>query len=151
MDQDNIISTLNDLIEVSRDGEEGFRTSAEHANNAQLKSMFANHADGCASAIRELQNAVQAQGGDPSSTGTISGALHRRWVDIKSLVTGQDDEAILTEVERGEDVAVSTYKKAVTQGLPSEIQNIVERQYQNVLRNHDQVKQLRNQAKSAHH
>ena len=36
---------------------------------------------------------------------SISGALHRRWVDIKGVITGKDDEAILNECERGEDVA----------------------------------------------
>ena len=149
MDQDDIISTLNNLVETSRDGEEGFRTSAEHAKDAQLKSLFQNRADSCAAAVRELQDIVLAQGGKPSEGSSVSGTLHRRWVDIKSMVTGRDDVAILNEVERGEDVAVASYKKALSQGLPSEVQDLVERQYQGVLRNHDQIKQLRNQLRAS--
>ena len=149
MDQDDIISTLNNLVETSRDGEEGFRTSAEHAKDAQLKSLFQNRADSCAAAVRELQDIVLAQGGKPSESSSVSGTLHRRWVDIKSMVTGRDDVAILNEVERGEDVAVASYKKALSQGLPSEVQDLVERQYQGVLRNHDQIKQLRNQLRAS--
>ena len=118
MDQDDIISTLNNLVETSRDGEEGFRTSAEHAKDAQLKSLFQNRADSCAAAVRELQDIVLAQGGKPSESSSVTGTLHRRWVDIKSMVTGRDDVAILNEVERGEDVAVASYKKALSQGLP---------------------------------
>ena len=149
MDQDDLISTLNNLVETSRDGEEGFRTSAEHAKDAQLKSLFQNRADSCAAAVRELQDIVQAQGGKPTESSSVSGTLHRRWVDIKSMVTGRDDVAILNEVERGEDVAVASYKKALAQPLPSDVQALVERQYQGVLRNHDQIKQLRNQLRSA--
>ncbi len=149
MDQDDLISTLNNLVETSRDGEEGFRTSAEHAKDAQLKSLFQNRADSCAAAVRELQDIVLAHGGKPTESSSVSGTLHRRWVDIKSMVTGQDDVAILNEVERGEDVAVASYKKALSQGLPSDVQALVERQYQGVLRNHDQIKQLRNQLRAS--
>lgn len=149
MDQDDLISTLNNLVETSRDGEEGFRTSAEHAKDVQLKSLFQNRAESCAAAVRELQQIVLANGGKPTESSSVSGTLHRRWVDIKATVTGQDDVAILNEVERGEDVAVASYKKALSQNLPTEVQALVERQYQGVLRNHDQIKQLRNQMRSA--
>ena len=145
MDNNDIISTINDLVETSRDGEEGFRTSAEHASDTNLKSLLANRADSCAAAVSELQQIVLAHGGKPDDTGSISGTLHRRWVDIKSTITGRDDAAILNEVERGEDVAVASYKKALAQNLPPSVQTLIERQYQGVLKNHDQIKQLRNQ------
>ena len=40
MDKDEVIATLNDLIETSRDGEAGFRTCADSVKNAQLNQMF---------------------------------------------------------------------------------------------------------------
>ena len=144
MDQDDIISTLNNLIETSRDGDEGFRTSAEHASDNELKSLFVNRAQSCQSAVRELEQLVLAQGGEPTQSTSMSGTLHRRWVDIKSALTGQDDAAILSEVERGEDVAVASYKKALAKGLPADIQALVERQYQGVQQNHDRIRDLRN-------
>ena len=52
MDTDDVIATLNDLVETSRDGEEGFRTCADAVKNAQLKQMFqqaASRSDGIAS------------------------------------------------------------------------------------------------------
>ena len=33
MDRDDVISTLNNLIETSKDGEEGFRSCAENVKN----------------------------------------------------------------------------------------------------------------------
>ncbi|HEX3494993.1 MAG TPA: DUF2383 domain-containing protein, partial [Methylocella sp.] len=40
MDNQDVISTLNDLIEISRDGEQGFRTCAEGVENPNLKAIF---------------------------------------------------------------------------------------------------------------
>ncbi|MDB5765084.1 MAG: NAD-dependent aldehyde dehydrogenase [Herminiimonas sp.] len=149
MDNDDVISTLNDLIETSKDGEEGFRTCAEDISDPQLKSLFAERAQGCSMAVSELQEQVRSLGGDPEKSSSISGKLHRRWVDIKSAITGKDDEAILSECERGEDVAVSSYRKALEKDLPPNIRSLVERQYNGVLRNHDQVKSLREQIRTA--
>ena len=47
MNNDEIISTLNDLIETCKDGEDGFRTCAEDTGDPSLKSFFANRAQSC--------------------------------------------------------------------------------------------------------
>jgi uncharacterized protein (TIGR02284 family) len=149
MDSKEVISTLNDLIETCKDGEEGFRTCAEDIKDTQMKSFFTSRAQSCAEAAAELQQEVRTLGGSPENRSSISGALHRRWVDIKGVITGKDDEAILNECERGEDVAKRNYAKALEKALPANIKSIVERQYQGVLKNHDQVKAMRNEARAA--
>jgi uncharacterized protein (TIGR02284 family) len=143
MDNDDIISTLNELIETSKDGEAGFRTCAEDIRDPQLKKLFLNRAQSCATAATELQQLVRTYGGDPETSGGLGAALHRRWVDIKSTISGHSDEAVLAECERGEDVAVRSYRNALEKSLPSEVRALVERQYQGVLKNHDMVKGLR--------
>ena len=149
MNNDDVISTLNDLIETCKDGEQGFRTCAEDIKDAQMKSFFTSRAQSCAEAAAELQQEVRTLGGDPETSSSVSGALHRRWVDIKGMITGKDDEAILNECERGEDVAKRSYETALGKTLPANIKSIVERQYNGVLKNHDQVKALRNQVRAA--
>jgi uncharacterized protein (TIGR02284 family) len=149
MDKDDVISTLNDLIETSKDGEQGFRSCAEDISDTQLKTFFSNRSQACALAASELQEFVRAFGGDPETRSSVAGTLHRRWVDIKAAVTGKDDEAILNECERGEDVAKRSYKNALEKDLPPNIRSVVERQYEGVLRNHDQVKVLRDQIRAA--
>jgi uncharacterized protein (TIGR02284 family) len=149
MDSDEVIATLNDLIETSKDGEEGFRSCADGTGDARLKAFFSNRAQSCVAAVIELQDLVRAYGGDPQTSGGLGGALHRRWVDIKSLVTGHDDKAILNECERGEDIAVASYRRALDKNLPPDVRTTVERQYQGVLQNHDQVKSLRDQYRGA--
>lgn len=60
-------------------------------------------------------------GGDPENSGSISGAIHRERIDLKSMVTGKDDAAILNEAERGEDVAKGYYKDAAEKILPANV------------------------------
>ena len=146
------IDVLNDLIETSKDGQKGFETSAEDLKNPQLKAFFVSRASDCASAVRELQAEVRTLGGDPETTTSVAADAHRAWVDLKSLVTGKSDEAILNEVERGEDVALKSYKnalqKATEKNLPANIVTLIQKQLDGVQRNHDQVKALRDQVRA---
>ena len=148
MSNDDIIDTLNDLIETSKDGEEGFRTCAQDIKNSDLKSMFETMARHCGEAAAELRTEVQRLGGKAERSGSLAGSAHRRWVDIKSAIMGKDDKAVLSECERGEDVAKSSYEKALKKDLPPHLRAMVERQFQGVMQHHDRVRALERAAKA---
>ena len=141
----NIVSVLNDLVETSKDGEKGFLKAAEDTRDPSLKQLFQGRAEDCGRGARELQDLVQRLGGKPETGGTVGGALHRGWVDVKSAVTGRDT-GILAECERGEDVAKKNYRDALDKDLPADVRAIVERQYQGVIQNHDRIRDLRDQS-----
>ena len=149
VDNDDVVDVLDDLLECSRDGEYGFRTSAERADSPELKQILMRHANECASAAVELEREIRAYGGEPSDGGTVSGALHRGWVSVKTALSTNDDKAVLNECERGEDAAVARYRKALKATLPANIRALVERQAQGVQRNHDEVKALRDRYNAA--
>jgi uncharacterized protein (TIGR02284 family) len=149
MDIDKTIDTLNNLIETSKDGEYGFRASAEHARDPQVKRLFMNRADECATAARELQQQVVQLGGSAEDSGTAAGAMHRGWVAVKSSLSNYTDLQILEETERGEDKALRTYEKAMATSLPDAVRMLVASQYEGVKRNHDQVRALRDAARAA--
>ena len=136
-------SILNDLVETSKDGEQGFRSAAADAKSAELKAAFLRRADDCAKGASELQQLIARMGGKPEQGGSVAGAMHRGWMDLKAKVTGRDDLAILEECERGEDVAKARYRKALEEKLPDDVRSIVQRQYDGVQRNHDQIRDLR--------
>lgn len=141
----NVIETLNNLLETTKDGESGFRTCSDAVTNPQLKTIFETAARRCDEGAAELEAKIRSLGGDPTETGTVSGALHRAWTNIKSAVTGMDDYAVLAECERGEDVAKHAYESALETTLPSDVETIVRRQYRGVLENHDRIRTLRDQ------
>ena len=89
-----------------------------------------------------LQDEVQGLGGTPETGGSVGGAVHRGWMNIKSVVTGNDDQKIIAEAERGEDVAKAAFQSALEQELPSQVRALVERQAAQVRAVHDQVRAM---------
>ena len=149
MDDDDVVDVLNDLVETCRDGEYGFREVAEHTQSPELKTIFQQHAGECLKAGSELQSHVVRFGGQVAEGGSTSGALHRGWVSVRGALGGLSDLAMLNECERGEDVALARYRRALKEdGLPAEVRALIERQSQGVQRNHDQIKLLRDQEKA---
>ncbi len=139
----DVNSALNELIETSIDGEKGFAKAAEDAHDAQLKTFFTRCAQRCRQGASELQSVVRAHGERPETSGSAAGALHRGWISVREALSSRDDKAILEECERGEDYAKAAYRKCLAKEMPSEIRSIVERQYQGVIANHDEVRALR--------
>ena len=148
MSNDDVIDELNKLIETCKDGEYGFRTCAEHVKSAQLRQVFTSRADECQRGATELQSLVARLGGKADTGSSVTGPVHRGWVNLKAMLTGDSDQAALNECERGEDAALARYRDAVKKGLPDDIALVVQRQYEGVKRNHDQIRRLRDQARS---
>jgi uncharacterized protein (TIGR02284 family) len=140
---DNIDSILNNLVETSKDGEKGFRSAAEDTKNADLQAVFLRRAQDCATGAADLQQRVARLGGNPEEGGSVAGAAHRGWINLKAAISGRTDLAILEECERAEDVAKASYHKALEETLPEDTRVVVQRQYDGVMRNHDQIRDLR--------
>lgn len=140
---DDVISTLNNLIETCKDGENGFRTAAEGVKNSQVKTLFSSYSLQRAQFAGELQNEVLRLGGDPEKSGSVAASLHRGWINIKSAVTGESEAAVIAEAERGEDSAVKNYEEALKAGLPANIESIVQKQFTQVKEAHDRVRDLK--------
>ena len=149
MQNDHVISVLNNLIETCKDGELGFKTAAEGLKRSDVKSVFLEYSRQRALMVRELQEEVRRLGGDPEKSGSMSGSLHRGWLDIKSAITGKDDHAVLAEAERGEDVAKSAYENALKESLPASAQTLVLQQAALIRQAHDRVRDLRDREKVA--
>lgn len=143
---DDVISTLNGLIETCKDGQEGFKEAAEGVERSDLKSLFYEFSQQRAHFTGELQSLVRELGGDPENSGSLSGALHRGWINIKSAVLGKDEATVLNECERGEDSAKKAFKEALEQPLPANVIEVVQPQYTAILAAHDRIKALRDAA-----
>ena len=138
-------STLNDLIETLKDGQDGFRTASEAVRASNLKTVFNEYSLQRSKFAGELQALAHSVGEkDPESTGSVAAAMHRGWINLKSAVTSQDDHAILAECERGEDSAVAEYRKALeSEGLPGNVVQTIQTQFTAVQAAHDRVRDLR--------
>ena len=147
--RDSIVATLNDLLETCKDGESGFAACAKHVKASEVRKLFLARAAECKAAADELRPYVLEYGGKGDVGGTVSGAMHRGWVAVRGSLTGFSDLAMLEECERGEDVALTRYRKALeASAIPEALRAVVERQLLGTQRNHEQVKTLRDRYKA---
>lgn len=143
------VNVLNDLIEINNDRITGFEKALADINdeNADLKLLFQEYATQSRKNSQEL-TALAASYTTEVETGTsVSGGLHRAWIDVKALFGGSDRESILNEAERGEDAIKAAYKTALTEGeLPAEALETVTAQSVEIKAAHDKIKALRDLA-----
>lgn len=143
MTNEKALSVLNDLVEICKDGQQGFRTAAEDAKDTELARVFVEFSSQRTTFIGELQDRVRSLGGDPEKSGSVSGSLHRGWINIKAAVSSNEPHAVLSECERGEDAAVKAYREALDENLDPITRGLISRQYASIQAAHDRVKQLR--------
>ena len=136
------ISTLNELIETCKDGANGFRAAADAVTNSDAKALFLSRVPIIERSAAELQAEVRRLGGDPETTGSVAAAVHRGWIDLKAAVSTRDEAAVITECERGEELAVKHYEDALKTELPAETRAIVDYQYRGAVSNLEKVRTL---------
>lgn len=144
------IDTLNDLTEILKDGEHGFRTAAKDVKAPELARIFERYATQRAEFASTLQAHVVSLGAKVEKSGSLTGDLHRGWINLKAALSSNEPHAVLVEAERGEDAAVEHYRKALDQGdLDQPTRDLLNRQYIDVKAAHDNVRSLRDSGKYA--
>jgi uncharacterized protein (TIGR02284 family) len=143
-----VISTLNNLIETCRDGQEGFRTAAEGVKGAELRELFHDYARQRANFAGELQDEVRRLGGEPEGSGSLVATLHRGWMGLRAALEGNDDRAVVSECERGEALALATYRSALNTDMPASVRAMVERQFAEVKEAHNLIANLEQEKSS---
>ena len=138
------VETLNDLIKTTIDSVDGYRSAAEDAEQSQYRSIFFDRANERSTVTEQLQSQVRTLGGEPTTDASVLAGAHRVFMDLKSAITGNDDDAIIAEVERGEDLIKHKFEEAmVDQHISPETRAVIERCYQSVKQGHDQMSNLK--------
>jgi uncharacterized protein (TIGR02284 family) len=139
--------TLHSVIESLIDGQEGFQKIGEHLKDETLRRYFAAESLKRASFRGELETMLHSEGDhDPKESGSMSGAIHRTWGDIKAHLGG-GDHTLLETSEQGEDAAKKAYKEALEKELPLPVKQLLTTQYAHVQTSHDYVKAARDSSK----
>jgi uncharacterized protein (TIGR02284 family) len=142
-DNKEAINTLNDLIEVAKNGQEGYRTAAEGISDAGLRSKFISLSNERAGFVKELQEQVRSLGGDPEKNSSVTGAMHRGWINLKAAVSKKDEGAIIAECKRGDEDAVKSYEEALKkEELGADVRSLVEKQASQVRSDYDNLLQM---------
>lgn len=114
------VKKLNVILERTFDAEKGFAKAAQDCKSRSLARWFNDRALDRSRFAQELKSEIHSLGGENIDTGSLKGDVHRAWMDIKALFSGDDNEAVLDEVLKGEKSALREYEEILKEGgLPA--------------------------------
>ena len=146
----NDIKTLNSLIATTIDSVDGYSESADAAESGRFAEMFRSRASERREVLTRLQAEVGRLGGNPEDDGTLLAAAHRGFVDLKASLTGSDDQAVINEVERGEDHIKSKFEAALKDDdLSPETRAVIQQCFASVKQGHDEMSSLKHSMQNA--
>lgn len=135
--------TLRAVIQSLIDGQEGFLAIGEHLKDETLRRYFAAESLRRAQFRGDIEEILHKDGvHDVKEKGTVGGAVHRTWGDIKAHLGG-GDHTLLETAEAGEDSAKKAYQQALEKELPLPIKQLLDTQYAHIQASHDYVKAAR--------
>lgn len=101
---------LNDILEKTYDAEKGYAKAAENTDHILLKPYFKKRSEERYHFGQELKAEILKFGEAPEKDGSLTGSVHRAWMDTKALFSANNAESMLEESIRGEKTAVEEYE-----------------------------------------
>ncbi len=144
MTTDYDINTLNDLIVTTIDSSDGYRKAGEDAEANRFQAIFMSRANERDDVTAQLQNQVLALGGTPADSGSLTAGAHRFFMGLREIVSAHDDEAIIAEVERGEDYIKQKFEDALSdKDVSVDTIEVIRKCFTSVKSGHDQMRDLK--------
>ena len=149
-DRKHLAEQLQELVQICRDGQDGYRDGAEHAKDPGLKRLLNEVSLERAKFAGDLEReAVRWGKPDVDRSGTVHGAVQRGWAGLKAALGGGDD-AILSSLEAGDEFARQHYDEAIKdERMPAEIVGILRNQAQAIVGTLDRIRALRRNHRAA--
>lgn len=124
-----IEDSINDIIQKNEDAIKGYEKAAENSEEIGLKSYFQNKSIERRNFLVELKAAAPALKTRDDIDGSVTGAMHRTWMDVKTFFSGDSDEAMLEEAIRGDKAAINEYNEVLGDThLPLEAAAVIRKQ-----------------------
>ncbi len=142
-DNKELVNTLQDLLQKNYDAEAGYKQVMQKTENQPLKNWMQQKALQRNTFATELDFQIRKHNAEPKASGTLTGDLHRGWINVKSTLTSDTDEALLEECIRGEKASLTEYEEKLERfNEDSEIKTIIQTQLTTVRSALNTVKKL---------
>jgi uncharacterized protein (TIGR02284 family) len=109
------IDAVQDLIKGTLDGSALLAKASRKVSDAGLAGLFKRLGRERAWMARDLQVLMEACSEHPERKGTMTGAVHRHWITVRSAVNAGDPRVLVAEVERVEARTAALFRTAVAQ------------------------------------
>jgi len=141
-DDKSLVTMLNGLIHVCREGHDGYMQAADGITSSAYKTMFAEYAHQRGRFASQLANVVVDYGGEPDDDGHAMKLFSHGWVGIEPAIMGGDYGAIFAECESSDAAAKNAYERVLEKALPKNIAVIVNQQYGQIVEAYGRIHNL---------
>ena len=142
--------SLNDLIEIARDGSDFYTEAAEKVKNPQLSSLFNQMASHKREIVQGLARDVAATGGKPAEHGTMVGSMHQMYGKVRAAL-GETDYAYVSELEESEDRLLGAFRETISdKDTPATAKAAAEQFLPRVVECHDIMRSHKAAMQAAH-
>lgn len=140
---DDIVDNLQGLLEKNYDAQKGFTKAMKNAKSNNLKHFLQKQAAQRSRFATEITDELRNLNEEPKESGSLAGDLHRAWIDIKTAVSGNEDEAVLEECIRGEKASAEEYNEKLRKSnFPPRISTVLQKQAAEINQTLSRVKRL---------
>ncbi|MDR6301874.1 ferritin-like domain-containing protein [Mesonia maritima] len=129
---EKVSKKLNQLLEKNYDSEKGYKDAAERVENPKMKDFLSEQAQKRYDFGNQLKSEIKNYGKSPDKGGSVKGAAHRAWMDLKAAVSSSKAENIMEEVQRGEQSAIDEYDEVIAEDLPPTTKDILVKQREEI-------------------
>lgn len=132
------------ILEKSIDAEKRFQTAALNAKATTLKNYLAEKSKQRSNFISELKLELSKKDyTQVESNGSLTGNIHRAWMDVKSSLALNTDDAILEESMQSEKAALEEFEQVLDKEyLSLEMRNILSKQYSIIKNDLETIKSI---------
>ncbi|MDG9925209.1 MULTISPECIES: PA2169 family four-helix-bundle protein [unclassified Pseudomonas] len=106
-------NVLNQLIEITRDGEHFYRHAEAAVEDQRLKAVFHDMAQAKVGIIQALALKVAENHDYPAESGTLSGSLHRLYAQTRARMASDGEATYVAELESAEDRLLHAFEEAL--------------------------------------
>ena len=111
--ENKIQHSLNDLIEIARDGGDFYTAAASEVKNSELSTLFGQMATHKRDIVAGLSADVAATGGTPADHGTMVGTMRQAYGKVRAAL-GDNDYAYVAELEDTEDRLLAAFRDTIS-------------------------------------
>ena len=106
---------LNELIEITRDGQRFYEHASHEVGDRHLQSLFGEMSRAKVEVIQALSARVAANHEQPASGGTLLGRLRRLYADTRATLASDEAATYVAQLEEAEDRILHAFEDALEQ------------------------------------
>ncbi|MBB2494383.1 PA2169 family four-helix-bundle protein [Aquipseudomonas ullengensis] len=137
---------LNELIEITRDGQRFYQHAEGEVKDVQLKSLFRDMAHAKTEIIQALASKVAANHEQVPQGGTVIGKLRQVYADTKASLSSDTDSTYVAQLEAAEDRLLHAFEDTLQDAEP-DVSSLLRGEMPKIRACHDRMSALKHTMK----